>query len=251
MTGRSDDSRDCARLLAKLESVAPLSGEDRAALAGLPLRVQAFDEKTDIVRQGDVPRECALVLEGFVARYRLLGTGQRQIVAIHMPGDLPDLQSLHLGVMDHSVGALSPVRIGFIPHAAMHDLIRARPGVADALWRDTLIDAAGFREWLAGLGRRSAHQRIAHLLCELYVKLRAVGLAAGDGFDLPVTQLDLADTLGLSSVHVNRVLQDLRREGLITSRGRFVGVPDSPRLMAAADFDSAYLHLRRPADGDG
>ncbi|HEV2530557.1 Crp/Fnr family transcriptional regulator, partial [Phenylobacterium sp.] len=110
-------------------------------------------------------------------------------------------------------------------------------------WRDTLIDAAIFREWLTGVGRRTAHQRIAHLICEIHLRLKAVGLANGGGFELPITQAEIADALGLSSVHVNRVLQDLRREGLIKSRGRFLGVPDWPALAQAGGFDPRYLHL--------
>jgi CRP-like cAMP-binding protein len=237
-------SADHKRLIAKLESIASLSGEEKAALARLPLRIQSFDEDADLVMQGDAPRECCLVLEGMACRYKLLGRGQRQIMSFHIPGDIPDLQSLHLKVMDHSVSTLTRARVAFIPHTALQEITARFPGVTAALWRDTLIDAAIFREWLAGVGRRTARQRIAHVICEIYVKLRAVGLADSEGFELAVTQSELADALGLSSVHVNRVLQDLRRDGLIVSRGRFVAINDWERLRSAGDFEPGYLHLK-------
>lgn len=168
-------------------------------------------------------------------------------MSFHTAGDVPDLQSLHLPKMDHNVAALTPVIIGFIPHAAIHELTQASPEIAGLFWRDTLIDAAIFREWLAGVGRRTAHQRIAHLICEVYSRVRAVGLADGETFQLPVTQVELADSLGLSAVHVNRVLQDLRREGLIDYSGRYVVIGNWPRLQARGDFDPEYLHLKDSA----
>lgn len=240
--------RDYARWLAGLESGAPLSADDREAIAGLPLRVQAFAEKADILRQGDAPRECAVVLDGFVCRYRLLGLGQRQILSFHTPGQMPDLQALHLTPLDHGLSALSAARVGFVPHAALHELIARAPAVATALRREVLVDASVAREWLVGLGRRDARQRIAHLICEVFLKLGATGDADPDGFDLPFTQLELGDALGLSSVHVNRVLQDLRRDGLIASRGRNLDICDWARLRAAGDFDAAYLHLPEADD---
>jgi CRP-like cAMP-binding protein len=235
------------RLLAKLSTIADLTDEAKAAIAALPMRLRSFAENADLVRQGDMPNECVLIVDGFVCRYKLLGEGQRQIMSFHIPGDMPDLQSLHLKTMDHSLGALTPTVAAFIPHAAVHEVVRIYPEVASAFWRDTLIDAAVFREWLAGVGRRTAHQRIAHVICEVYVKIRSVGLADGPAFELPVTQAELADSLGLSSVHVNRVLQDLRREEMITYRGKYVVIVDWDRLRAAGDFDVGYLHLKDDA----
>jgi CRP-like cAMP-binding protein len=232
------------RLVAKLSSIADLSREAKALLRELPLRIVSFEKNTDLVRQGDRPHECALLIEGVVARYKLLGAGQRQIMSFHTAGDIPDLQSLHLPRMDHSVAAITPSLVGFIPHAAVNELIRVSPELAGVLWRDTLIDAAIFREWLAGVGRRTAHQRIAHLICEIFVRTRAVGLADGGSFQFPVTQVEIADSLGLSAVHVNRVLQDLRREELIIYSGGSVVIKNWPRLQARADFDAEYLHLR-------
>jgi CRP-like cAMP-binding protein len=146
-------------------------------------------------------------------------------------------------VMDHSLGTLTPCRVAFIAHAALHAITRAYPSVMALFWRDTLIDAGIFREWLTGVGRRTAHQRIAHLFCEIHIRLKAVGLANGDGFELPITQAELADSLGLSTVHVNRVLQDLRRDGLIQSRGKYLAVTDWRTLEEVAGFDPRYLHV--------
>jgi CRP-like cAMP-binding protein len=168
-------------------------------------------------------------------------------MSFHLPGDVPDLQSLQLRVMDHSLGTLTPVVAAFIPHGALRELIRRHPGLGGVFWRDTLIDAAVFREWLVGVGRRSAHSRIAHLLCELVVRMESLGLDNGYALDLPLTQVELGDSLGLSSVHVNRVLQDLRRDGLIGGRARQMGVTDWPGLKQLAEFNPGYLHLRTAA----
>ncbi|WP_334161224.1 Crp/Fnr family transcriptional regulator [Phenylobacterium sp.] len=231
-------------LIAKLRTIAELPSSAEQALLALPFRVRTFAENTDIVRQGDRPMECALLLDGFTCRYKLLGEGQRQIMSFHIPGDIPDLQSLHLPVIDHSLLALTPTKLAFIPHLALNDLTRTYPEITVAFWRDTLIDAAVFREWLAGVGRRTAHQRIAHVICEVYTRMRAIGLTDEGRFPLPVTQAELGDSVGLSTVHVNRVLQDLRRDGLISSKGRFVVIEDWEQLKAAGDFDAGYLHLK-------
>jgi CRP-like cAMP-binding protein len=244
VSSQASVSAEHERLLRKLDTIARLGPEDRAAIARLPLRIKTIAENADLVQEGDRPHDCCLILDGFVARYKLLGQGQRQIFSFHIPGDIPDVHSLHMEVMDHSLGALTPCRVAYIPHPAIHELIFHHPSVGIAFWRDTLIDAAVFREWLAGVGRRTAHQRIAHLFCELYVRLQSVGLVEAWSFQLPITQAELADGLGLSPVHVNRVLQDLRRDGLIVSRGSVTEIADWDRLQIAGDFDPGYLHLR-------
>jgi CRP-like cAMP-binding protein len=232
------------QLVRKLQAIYTLGADDVAAIGELPLRFREVTENTDLVREGDQPHECCLLVDGFVCRYKVLGQGQRQIFSFHIAGDIPDLQSLHIGTMDHSLGALTPCRVAYISHAAMTRLIRAQPNLAAAFWRDTLIDAAVFREWLAGVGRRSAYERIAHLVCEIFVRLRSVGLTDGLEFKLPITQGEIADSLGLTPVHVNRVLQQLRAEGLIATRGARWSVGDWERLQEVGDFDPAYLHLQ-------
>jgi CRP-like cAMP-binding protein len=232
-----------SRLIRKLESIVELSNEEREAVLGLPMTIRSVGADQDIVRVGDRPSECCLLIEGFACRYKLTAEGKRQIMSFHIPGDIPDLQSLHLDVMDHGLGTLIPSKVGFIQHDDLRGLCRRCPRIGDVFWRDTLIDAAVFREWMVGIGRRSAYTRIAHVLCELLVRFRAVGLANGHDIELSVTQAEIGDALGLSTVHVNRVLQELRADGLITLRGRSLSVQDWPGLKNAGEFDMTYLHL--------
>jgi CRP-like cAMP-binding protein len=173
--------------------------------------------------------------------------GKRQITAFHTPGDVPDLHSLHIKVMDHSLGAIAASQVFLVPHEKMRATLAAEPSLRDLLWRDTLIDAAVFREWTVNVGRRSAYTRIAHLLCEVLLRMRAVGLASGDSCDLPLTQEELGDATGLSNVHVNRSLQELRGDGLIELRRGSLKVLDWERLTEAGEFDPTYLHLRKDA----
>lgn len=216
-------------------------------MARLPLDIRSIPADTDIVREGDRPSACCLVVEGYACRYKVLSEGQRQIMSFHMAGDIPDLQSLHLKVMDHNLGSLTPMVVGLIPHEAVHEAIRSEPGLGSILWRDTLIDAAIFREWLVSLGRRSAQQQVAHLICELVVKMRAVGLVQDQTLALPFTQQELADAQGMSTVHINRSLQELRDEGLIGGHRNTITVPDWARLKAFSEFDPTYLHIRQLA----
>jgi CRP-like cAMP-binding protein len=244
----SNSNQDHSRLIRKLETIVDLSAEEKEAVLGLPMTIRTVDADQDLVRDGDRPSECCLILEGFACRYKLLPDGKRQIMSFHIPGDVPDLQSLHLNIMDHGLGTLVPSKVGLIPHEHFRELTHRCPRIGDVFWRDTLIDAAVFREWMIGIGRRSAYTRIAHVLCELLVRLRAVGLANGHNIDLPVTQAELGDALGLSTVHVNRVLQELRGDGLIILRGRFLSVQDWPALKKAGEFDPTYLHLARKVE---
>jgi len=232
-------------LLRKLDSIADISDEEKQAILDLPAAVKVCEADVDIVREGECSTDCVLILNGFVCRYKIMPDGRRQIMGFYILGDIPDLQSLHLHVMDNSLVALVRSSIALIPRKSLRDMLRRHPDLSDVLWRDTLIETAMVREWLIGLGRRSAYQRIAHLLCELHVRLRAVGLARENGCELPITQTEFADALGLSTVHVNRVLQDLRRDGLIVLRGSMLEIPDWRALQDAGEFDPAYLHLKR------
>lgn len=234
-------------MIRKLESIGQLSAAEKAAIALLPMDIQELAENVEIMTEGDRPSRCCLLIEGMACRFKVLGGGERQIMAFHTPGDIPDLQSLHLTTMDHSVGTLTPVTVAFIPHAALKALMADQPGIGDLLWKDTLIDGSIFREWLANIGRRFAHARIAHLFCELFCRMKAVELVNDQSMVLPITQVELADALGLTSVHVNRVLQDLRRDGLIESVGRNVKIIDWPRLKQVGGFDDSYLHIQKAA----
>ena len=230
------------RLIRKLDSIADLSDEERRAIFGLPMTVRKFAADQDIVREGDRPSECCLVVDGFAGSYKHSNEGKRQFMAFYIPGDMPDLQSLHLNVMDHNICTLAPSKLAFIPHAALHEATQRYPRLAAALWRDTLIDAAIFREWIVNVGRRDAYARMAHLLCELVAKLRAVGLMTEASFELPLTQMELGDATGLSTVHVNRTLQEMRGNGLIRSEGKTLFIEDWEGLKQAGEFDATYLH---------
>src|SRR5215212_268584 len=230
-------------MIRKLDSIFPLSEEERQALQDLPVQITVINADQDIVRIGDRPSQCCLLLEGYTCVYKLTSEGKRQIMALHVPGDIPDLQSLHLKVLDNSIATICPCTIGFIQHEDLRRVCERHPRVTAALWRETLVDASVFREWLLNIGRRESYTRMAHLLCEFLVRLKAVGLAEEDTFDLPITQVELADAIGTSTVHVNRVLQALRAEGLIETKSTQVTIPDWERLKEVGDFDPLYLHL--------
>jgi len=209
------------------------------------MQVVVIKEGQDIVRAGDQPSRSCLLLSGFACVYKLTGDGKRQIVGFSIPGDIPDLQSLHLEVLDNSLSTLTLCRVGFITHEALRDLCERYPRITSAFWRETLIDAAIFREWVINVGQREAYSRMAHVFCELIVRLRAVGLVEDHACTLPITQGEFADAIGVSTVHVNRVLQEMRANGIIELSGDRLKVPDWETLKRAGDFDPIYLHLKR------
>jgi CRP-like cAMP-binding protein len=231
-------------LIRKLETNIDLSAEEKKVIAELPFVARSYPPDHDIVREHERPTHCVVILEGFACRYKVLEVGKRQIFSFHIPGDMPDAQSLMLDVMDHSLATLVPTLVAVIHHDVLRQLLRTQPRIAEAVWRDTLVDAAVFREWMANVGRRDAYARAAHLLCELYTRMRAVGLTRDGNLELPVTQEELADAMGLSTVHVNRTLQQLRGEKLITQGGRKVIILDWEGLQRAGQFDATYLHIR-------
>jgi len=234
-------------MIRKLESNFPLTSEEKQALNKLP--IQSVDIKTnqDIVRVGDQPTQCCLLIEGFSCVYKLSLAGKRQIMAIHVPGDIPDLQSLHLNVIDINIASISPCKIGYILHDDVHRLCERFPRLIPVFWRETLVDASIFREWLLNIGQRVAYARIAHLICELVLRLKAVGLIKENTFEMPVTQAELADATGMTPVHMNRVLQMLRAEGLISTGRNEMTILDWPKLKEAGEFDPLYLHLEKKA----
>jgi CRP-like cAMP-binding protein len=232
----------CEPLIRKLETVGGLSDADKDTLDDLCRDVREFGARRNIIREGDRPDYVHLVISGWAARYKLVRDGQRQITAFLLPGDFCDLHITVLGHMDHSIIALTPVRLACIPAKVMEQLPFERPALTRALWWSTLVDEAVLREWLVSAGRRNAHQALAHLLCELHTRLRRVGMVHDDRFELPVTQEDLADALGMTPVHVNRMLKRLRKEQLIQIFDRKVTILDSEGLCAVAGFDPSYLH---------
>jgi CRP-like cAMP-binding protein len=217
-------------MIRKIESVFTLTDDERQALENLPMQLAVIKDDQDIVREGDRPSRSCLILSGFTATYKISGDGKRQIMNFSIAGDIPDLQSLHLKVLDCSIGTLSTCRVGFITHEALRDLCERCPRITAAFWRETLIEAA------------------IHLFCELLVRLRAVGLAKDDACDLPITQGELADAFGISTVHVNRVLQQMRADGLIVTKGTRLTIPDWDRLKEVGEFTPGYLHLEQPEE---
>ena len=232
-------------LILKLESIFTLTDDERKALLNLPMQVVVIKEGQDIVRAGDSPSRSCLLLSGFACVYKITGAGKRQIVGFSIAGDMPDLQSLHLDILDNSVSTLTQCRVGFVTHETLRDLCNRYPRITSAFWRETLIDAAIFREWVTNVGQREAYSRIAHVFCELIVRLRAVGLVEDHRCDLPITQAEFADAIGVSHVHVNRVLQEMRANGLIETQGTQVTIPDWETLKRVGDFDPIYLHLKK------
>jgi CRP-like cAMP-binding protein len=235
-------------LLRRLQSTATFSDTVIRTFAELPITIRDFEPGQDILRDGDRPEHCAMVVEGWVCRLKLLPGGGRQIIAFHIAGDMPDLQSLHLGVMDHGLSAVTPATVALIPHDALREQTARRPELAALLWRETMIDAAMFRGWLTAMGRRTAYGRAAHLFCELYLRQRAVGLAEANLCPMPLRQTDLADAMGLTAVHITRTIGALRRAGLIDLQARALTIRDWDGLCRVAEFDPSYLHLKGVAD---
>ena len=231
------------RMVDRLARRAPLDAADREALLSLPHNVRTLEPASYTVREGDPPRQCAVLLSGFAFRQKITGLGGRQILSLHIPGDMLDLQHLFLSVSDHNVQTLTRAEVAFIPRGALQDLALSRPAVSHAFFVDTLVDASIFREWVVNVGRRDARGRIAHILCEFALRLETAGLAEQYRYDLPMTQEQLADALGLTPVHVNRTLRMLDSEGLIERNRRTVRIRDWQRMRAVADFNERYLHL--------
>ncbi len=231
-------------LVLKLTTSTPLPPEERTKLLRLPLTLKYFESGHDIVREGEQTKQCCLVCEGLVCRYKIIGEGGRQILSLHLPGDIPDVHSLLIDRMDHSLGTLTPAVVGFIAHDAVRALTRSSYRISEAFWRETLIEASIYREWMAGIGRRSAPSRIAHLLCEFITKMTAIGLSNGVTCVLPLTQPEIADALGLSTVHMNKKLAEIRKAGLVRIRANRLTILDWKGLCDVADFDPNYLHLR-------
>jgi CRP-like cAMP-binding protein len=230
-----------ARLIANLQLYGALSAEEHRAIEGLVASTRPTAAGEDLVVEGDAPTHCRVMVDGHSFRHRTLPDGRRQIMSFHIPGDLCDLQGLFLG-MDHNVTTLSAGEVALIPHAKLGEVMEAYPRIARALWRTSLVEAAVFREWLVGMGRRSAYARIAHLFCEMAVRMRAAGLLNHDRYSFPITQQHLSDALGLSAVHTNRTLQALRGEGLLSFQGGELVIMDWAGLTAAGEFDAGYLH---------
>ena len=234
--------RPLAPLAERLARLSPLSEAERESLLSLPHTIRTLAASTHIVRDGDRVESCTILLSGFAYRYKITGEGARQIISVHIAGELLDLQHCFLPIADHGLQLLTDANVAVVPRQAIGDLVLAAPGIARAFWVDSLIDAAIFREWVVNVGRRNSRARVAHILCEIFLRLQAAGLVRGQRYILPMTQEQLADAVGLTSVHVNRVLKQLAEEGLISRDRRTIAIEDWGRLKRTGDFNERYLH---------
>lgn len=233
-------------LLRELERHARFDEEDRNALFDLPYRIRRMDAGSYLVREGDIPTYCSVLSTGYAFRQKVTGNGSRQILSVCIPGDAIDLQNLFLEISDHAVQMLTAGDVVNVPRGALQALVLGRPAIGTALIQLSLIEASILREWVVNIGRRDARSRIAHVLCEFAVRLEQRGLTSDHGFELPMTQEQLADATGLTAVHVNRVLKGLEMDGLITRKRRHIHYRDWRALQDAGDFSRRYLHLHDP-----
>ncbi|BAU94002.1 Crp/Fnr family transcriptional regulator [Methylorubrum populi] len=227
----------------RLGAYVELSSSDIRELESLTTNGRRFPAQTPLLHQSDVPESAVLVLDGFACRYKFLTNGRRQITAYLLPGDIFEPELDFRLPLDCALGTLTACRLTLIPRSDYEDLIRRRPRIALALQMARLTEAATLREWITNLGSRSGPERLAHFLCEILFRLRATGFASENQFSFPITQADLADTLGMSCVHVNRVLQKLRRDGLIELSGRKLTILKPDGLKSLAEFDASYLKV--------
>jgi CRP-like cAMP-binding protein len=230
-------------LTSRLEAFTRLSPEDKAALEKLSKVSRTVAPRRDLIREGEKPNYVHLMLDGWACRYKTLPDGRRQIVAFFVPGDFCDLNVYILKQMDHSIGAITRLAVADISRDEMDYLTTNHPRITQALWWESLVQQAIQREWTLNLGQRSAYERIGHLLVEVYLRLKTVGLTWNGTCDFPLTQVDIADATGLTPVHVNRTLQELRRDELIELERKQLNIPDLHRLMDVAMFNANYLHL--------
>jgi len=234
--------------LQDLQEHSPLSSEDEKAFLALPMRLRHLDAGSYLVREGDIPTHCCILVDGYAFRQKVTGHGSRQILSVCIPGDAIDFQNMFLDISDHAVQLLTRSLVVDIPREALQELVLRRPAIGVAVIHSTLIEASILREWVVNVGRRDARARIAHILCEFAVRLEARGLASRGNFELPMTQEQLADATSLTPVHVNRVLKSLQSEGLINRQRRNIQFTDWRALQEVADFSRRYLHL--PGEDD-
>jgi CRP-like cAMP-binding protein len=230
-------------LIRRLERFVTLADAERQALSGLSGELRHYDAQETLVPQGQRPEGVLFVLAGFAVRYKLLSDGRRQIVGFCLPGDFCDIRIGLVRHMDHSVAALTRTVAAMVPVAELHAVMDANPRLARGLWWSSFLEESIAREWIVNVGYRSAFERLAHLFCELYYRLEAVGLAKEGSCDMPIRQSEIADTLALSAVHVNRTLMELRRTGLLSLNNRRLVIHDLQALRDAAGFDPSYLDL--------
>jgi CRP-like cAMP-binding protein len=240
------DDHPLSPMVRKLSLWSPLDADDRAAIFALPYVRREIAANQYLVWDGDRPSNACLLLRGFAFRHKLAGSGARQILSIHMKGDLIDLQNSLLGVADHNVQMFAAGEVALIPIENVRQLAFDRPHIGMAMWYETLVEGSIFREWVLNVGRRDARTRIAHLLCEFALRLEVADLGRQTHYEMPITQEQLADAVALTSVHVNRTLMGLEADGLIKRDKRTIAISDWDKLAVEGDFQPRYLHLDPP-----
>jgi len=230
-------------LVTKLRNYGPLSAEEELTLDAAVSSIRQVDAEADMVLQGTSPNHSTLLLSGCVGRYNLTRSGGRQITSLHVPGDFVDLHSLLLKPIDHSIFALVASSIAVVPHDRLQQIIDTQPRLMRLLWLNTLIDGATHRQWSIGLGSLYSHQHLAHIICELYVRLEQIGLTDGGQFHIPLTQVLLSQCLAVSTVHTNRAVQILRSENVIRWERDLVTIMNWDKLVAIGEFDPTYLRV--------
>lgn len=228
----------------RLSGYAPLSDADVSLLADSCRNVRDVPTGHHLIYEGDSPDPVFVMLEGWACGYKMLPDGGRQILAFLLPGDFCDIHIAVLKAMDHSIVTITQAKVASLPRLQMEALVEARPTISRAFWWSQLVDQGVLRAWIVSMGRRKAEERVAHLMCELYIRLRNIGLATDDQCDMPLTQLVIADAVGLTPVHVNRVLRKLRLANVMELRAGSLTIIDPVRLACIAGFDDNYLHGR-------
>lgn len=238
----ANDNEPAAGLIRKLGRLATLDSDERQILSALPYRLETVPAGTLLVSEGSVITQCCVLVEGYACRHKTSAEGKRQIVSFHIAGDILDIQHLMLERADHNVETITGAQVAWVPVDKLRTLALEHPNIGQALWRDVLIDASVFREWVLNVGRRDARTRIAHMLCEVGARALAAGVGSEKHFLLPLSQEQIADATGLTPVHVNRMLRDLREAGALSVVHKGVCIEDFDLLQAISSFDPTYLH---------
>src|SRR3954471_4984205 len=236
-----ESGRPYSRLLLRLERFDALRTPDRQRIIDLPLKLVNFPIDREVVSYGYPSPRCTLVLDGFLYSHKIVAGSRRQITSFFVPGDVVDLSTLYLPRVDHSIATLGPAVLAFVPHAVLKEVLDESSALAQAFWRETLMQAAIFQEWVVNLGRRDAFARLAHIICEVTLRLQTVGLARDFSFSIPWTQIDVADACGISNVHANRVIQELRHLELVEWNSRRLQIRNWSALVRLSDFNDDYL----------
>jgi CRP-like cAMP-binding protein len=231
--------------LKRLRKRAEISAEEERAIRSAAGETRRFPSDEAVVRAGEEQHSSFILVEGWMARSKDLQSGERQMTELHVPGDFPDLHSFTLKCLDHDIMTLTECTVVMMPHDRLRDITERYPRLGRVYWLCTNVDAAAHRELALSLGQRSAISRMAHLFCELYDRLEVIGRTNGDGYEFPLTQRELSEFLGLTVVHANRTLQELRRRGLVECENRQLTILNRRALETVAEFDDSYLFLDR------